>query len=360
MSVCAQVEVPIVTTGRTSGARKLQIIETKVIRHVDIQEFEERDAPVALTCGLGEYRFNDGKFFQRAGKRHGPGDNCRMDWFSSSSPLVGRLSYRALHNKLVYEIGETRVVDLTSTIGRIRDNLPLLPPAPVKDMDMALVELQLAEFGELAPTLRAVGEIIYCPVDQPVLVLSRPQTFSGLSYLCVVGSINEVVGRVRRNEGPIGVYSLADLEEARNRATQLGKAGSGSISPNPRDRIVVHDTSLFDLDCLALNAAIFAKIFSNEFYRRRADQPGPEMVKHMLELGMERLSLVDLLHSHLKEFFETGLGDPLIDIAAKIVERPPGDPLWKVATRELIEQRQFMCNRLDSDPIALMVNIHPL
>ncbi|KJS14405.1 MAG: hypothetical protein VR78_10195 [Hoeflea sp. BRH_c9] len=358
MSVCAQVEVPIVTTGRTSGARKLQIIETKVIRHVDIQEFEERDAPIALTCGLGEYRFNEGQFFRRAGQCHGPRNNCRMDWFSSSSPLVGRLSYRALHNKLVNEIGENRIVDLASAIGRVFDNLPLLPPASVKDMEMALVEKQLAEFDELAPTLMTVGEIIYCPVDQPVLVLFKPQTFSRPAYLCVVGSMDEVVIRVGRNEGPIGVYSPADFEQARNRATQLGKAGGGSTSTNPRDVLVVHDTSLFDLDCLALNAAVFAKIFSNEFYRRRADQPGPEMVKNMLELGMERLGMVDRLHSHLTEFFNTGLADPLIDVAAKIVERALGDPLWKTASCGLLEQRQFMCNCLD-DPIAPNIDIPP-
>lgn len=87
MSVCAPVEVPIVTTGRTSGARKLQIIETIVIRHVDIQEFEEREAPLALTCRRGEYRFRDEQFFRRIGKWHGQRNYSRIDWFHSFRPL---------------------------------------------------------------------------------------------------------------------------------------------------------------------------------------------------------------------------------------------------------------------------------
>lgn len=67
MSVRVEVEVPVVTTGRTGGARNLQIIETEIIRHVEIQEVGERHAPMALTCRCGEYRFHDGNFFGGSG-----------------------------------------------------------------------------------------------------------------------------------------------------------------------------------------------------------------------------------------------------------------------------------------------------
>ncbi len=353
MSVRVEVEVPIVTTGRTGTARKLQIIETQIIRQVEIQQVGERDAPLALTFRRVEYRFRDGQFFLRVGKWHGARNYCRMDWFRGFSPLVKRLPYRAFRDELVCELGERRVVNLMAGIVKILDQPILQPLPPVKAMDMARVEVQLREFDDVARTLILVGDAVYCPVEQPVLTLYRPQNVPLPGCLWMVASLEEVPPLIRINDGLLGVYSLADFEQASSRAMKLAKGDHGSTSRIHHDRLVVPDTSLFDLDCLALNALIFATMFNDAFYYRRPSWPGP------LELETERSGLLDRLSTHLAEYFTTGLTDPLIDVIAEIVDMPLGDPFWKMASHELIEQREFMCNRFDNVPIAPTLIIPP-
>lgn len=353
MSVLVDVEVPIVTTGRTGSARKLQIIETQIIRQVEIQQVGERDAPLALTFRRGEYRFRDGQFFLRIGKWHGSRNYCRMDWFRGFGPLVRHLSYRAFRDELVSELGERRVVNLTAGIVTILDQPNPQPLPPVKAMDMARVEVQLREFDDVARALILVGDAIYCPVERPVLTLYRPQNAPHPACLWMVASLEEVPPLIRRNDGLLGVYSLADFEQASSRAMKLAKGDHGSTSTIHDDRLVVHDTSMFDLDCLALNAVIFATMFNDDFYYRRPSWPG------LLELETERSGLFDRIRTHLVEYFATGLTDPLIDVTAEIVDMPLGDPFWKMASHELIEQREFMCNRFDNVPIAPILIIPP-